>query len=155
MWWSLFLFQEVSSIEDTAESFGALNTLTEENAQNMEFVQSWLCVRLIPILPFITTQFISNMSKINFSCVSYQAMYESKYWIHSIHCRATHWNCGLFFNIYLFTESKHSMKKWIWWMEIWSSWSTDNSFSHSSLENVQVQNSLICFSFSNAKPIQN
>lgn len=65
-------------MEDIAESFGALNTLTEENAQNMEFVQSWLCVRLIPILPFINKEFLSSMSKINFSCVSYQAMYESK-----------------------------------------------------------------------------
>jgi len=69
----------VSSSEDIAEGFGALNTLTVEKAQNVEFVQSWLCVRLIPILPFITTEFLSNMSKINFSCVSFQAMYESKY----------------------------------------------------------------------------
>ncbi|XP_048032264.1 uncharacterized protein LOC125259006 [Megalobrama amblycephala] len=71
---NVMVYLEVSSMEDIAESFGALHTLTEENAQNMEFVQSWLCVRLIPILPFITTQFISNMSKINFSCVSYQAI---------------------------------------------------------------------------------
>lgn len=70
-----FLFQGVSSIEDIADSFGALHTLTEENAKDIEFVQSWLSVKLVPILPFITTQFISNMSKINFSCVSYQAMY--------------------------------------------------------------------------------
>ncbi|XP_042571984.1 uncharacterized protein LOC109056810 [Cyprinus carpio] len=64
----------VSSNEDIADSFGALHTLTAENVQNMEFVQSWICVRLIPLLPFITTEFISNMSKINFSCVSYQTI---------------------------------------------------------------------------------
>ncbi|XP_016107851.1 uncharacterized protein [Sinocyclocheilus grahami] len=64
----------VSSIEDIADSFGALQTLTTENVQNMKFVQSWICVRLIPVLPFITTEFISNMSKINFSCVSYQTI---------------------------------------------------------------------------------
>ncbi|XP_051994003.1 uncharacterized protein LOC127651975 [Xyrauchen texanus] len=63
-----------SSAEDIADSFGALHTLTVENANNVEFVQSWLCVRLVPILPFITTEFISNMSKKNFSCVSYQAI---------------------------------------------------------------------------------
>ncbi|KAL1246772.1 hypothetical protein QQF64_034282, partial [Cirrhinus molitorella] len=59
---------------DVADGFGALQALTEENAHNTDFVQSWLCVRLIPILPFITTDFISNLSMINFSCVSYQAI---------------------------------------------------------------------------------
>ncbi|XP_026121069.1 uncharacterized protein LOC113100659 isoform X2 [Carassius auratus] len=64
----------LSSIEDIADSFGALHTLTAENAQNMEFVQSWIGVRLIPLLPYITTEFISNMGKINFSCLSYQTI---------------------------------------------------------------------------------
>lgn len=61
-----------------------------------------------------------------------------------------HWNCGLFLNIYCFTESKHSISKWFWWMEPWSPPSTNNSFSRSSLENFQVQYIWMCFSFSNA-----
>ncbi|KAI7811186.1 hypothetical protein IRJ41_011471 [Triplophysa rosa] len=66
-----------SSIENIADRFGALHTLTVDNAQNVEFVQSWLCVRLIPILPYITKEFLSNMSKINFSCVTYQTIVQT------------------------------------------------------------------------------
>ncbi|XP_056622064.1 uncharacterized protein LOC130435436 [Triplophysa dalaica] len=66
-----------SSIENIAKSFGALHTLTVDNAQNVEFVQSWLCVRLVPILPYITKEFLSNMSKINFSCVTYQKIVQT------------------------------------------------------------------------------
>ncbi|XP_056308696.1 uncharacterized protein LOC130220432, partial [Danio aesculapii] len=62
----------VSSIENITDTFGTLATLTAENAQNVEFVQSWLCVKLIPILPFVSSDFIYNMSKINFSCVTFQ-----------------------------------------------------------------------------------
>lgn len=85
-----FLFQGASSIENIADSFGALYTLTVDNAQNVEFVQSWLCVRLVPILPYITKEFLSNMSKINFSCVTYQKMYDLDYCTSTPTC----WNCG-------------------------------------------------------------
>ncbi|KAA0721635.1 hypothetical protein E1301_Tti021717 [Triplophysa tibetana] len=66
-----------SSIENIADSFGALYTLIVDNAQNVEFVQSWLSVRLVPILPYITKEFLSSMSKINFSCVTYQKIVQT------------------------------------------------------------------------------
>ncbi|TRY86165.1 hypothetical protein DNTS_030216 [Danionella cerebrum] len=66
--------QGVLSIDDISGIFGTLQTLTPENAHDLEIVETWTCVKLIPILPFITPDFMYNMSKINFSCISYQTI---------------------------------------------------------------------------------
>ncbi|KAL7845117.1 hypothetical protein AOLI_G00233090 [Acnodon oligacanthus] len=62
------------STGDTALMTGALDTLSAENLKSVEFIQMWVCIRLLPLLPVINDTFMSEMSKKEFTCESYQEM---------------------------------------------------------------------------------
>ena len=73
---SLLLFQGATpSAGDPAALAGALDALSLENLNlTVEFVQMWVCSRLLPLLPIITDTFMSELSKKELSCESFQEM---------------------------------------------------------------------------------
>ncbi|KAI4887382.1 hypothetical protein NFI96_030535, partial [Prochilodus magdalenae] len=61
------------SAGDPATMAGALDALSPENLNlTVEFVQMWVCSRLLPLLPIITDTFMSELSMKELSCESFQ-----------------------------------------------------------------------------------
>ncbi|XP_036413704.1 uncharacterized protein LOC118798379 [Colossoma macropomum] len=63
---------ETPSTGDIASMTGALESLSPENLKSVEFIQMWVCIRLLPLLPVINDTFMSELSKKEFTCESYQ-----------------------------------------------------------------------------------
>ncbi|XP_076838467.1 uncharacterized protein LOC143483966 [Brachyhypopomus gauderio] len=59
---------------DIAVISDALKDLNEGNLDNLKFVESWVYVKLLPVLPYLTEDFLTRLSQIDFSCDAYQIM---------------------------------------------------------------------------------
>ncbi|KAL4624399.1 mesothelin isoform X1 [Arapaima gigas] len=76
------LIQQYSSLNfssagsQLADIFGQLHaeTFTEENLQDVSFVSLWFQIKLKPLLPSISNDFLSCLSTKNFTCETFQAL---------------------------------------------------------------------------------
>ncbi|KAL6491332.1 hypothetical protein MHYP_G00016770 [Metynnis hypsauchen] len=59
---------------DIAAVFGSLETLNKCNLNDLKFVESWVDVKLLPVLSYVTKEFLTRLSQINFTCGGYQMM---------------------------------------------------------------------------------
>ncbi|KAL7851907.1 hypothetical protein SRHO_G00176920 [Serrasalmus rhombeus] len=70
---TLSLLAEVSNVtgaENTA-AFSSLEDLSKWNINNLRFVESWAFLKLLPWLPYVTEEFLTGLSQINFTCEAY------------------------------------------------------------------------------------
>ncbi|KAG9349853.1 hypothetical protein JZ751_026206, partial [Albula glossodonta] len=62
------------SESEVLDLFGDLNVLTTDNLQNVVFMKLWFQVKLKPLLPFVSKEFLSNLGSKDLSCATYQTI---------------------------------------------------------------------------------
>ncbi|XP_046905399.1 uncharacterized protein LOC124487258 [Hypomesus transpacificus] len=71
---NVFLYMGTNkSRSDVLDVFGVFDSL-DDDIQNIQFVRLWFRIELAPLLPYITKDFLKQLSTRNFSCSSYQEL---------------------------------------------------------------------------------
>ncbi|KAL6482463.1 hypothetical protein MHYP_G00105430 [Metynnis hypsauchen] len=70
---TLSLLAEVSNVTgaENAAAFSSLEDLSKWNINDLRFVESWAFLKLLPWLPYVTEEFLTGLSQINFTCEAY------------------------------------------------------------------------------------
>lgn len=132
--WMLFLMQNFSEVAaDFREIFSEEESpsLTQEHLNDPEFIRLWFKVKLLPLLPNVSTDLLSCLSTKNFSCRVYQTMWVrlfSEYtvliWFHAA-LRFSFFSAVF----YACVVWKTLATRWVLWMAIQSTTFTSTSTS--------------------------
>lgn len=67
------LLQDPQTNVDVAALFWG--NLDEETIQNQHLLEFWLYLKFLPVLPYIQEQYLTQLSRRNFTCENFQMMY--------------------------------------------------------------------------------
>ncbi|XP_077094109.1 uncharacterized protein LOC143746228 [Siphateles boraxobius] len=52
--------------------FASLDDLTDTSVLNLAFVENWLYLKFLPVLPYLTEEIVTRLSQMSFTCQSFQ-----------------------------------------------------------------------------------